>query len=1337
MLFLEAENLSNIVSQNVGSKGPWIVYKWGPQASAGYTIYTGRDKIPMRYTVLLPEKGEYTVWIRIFQDSKLRKASITLNNIYHSLVGKRESKKGFKWVKVGRYPLEKENKLAIEKVEGGGTFHIDAILFAQDEKSVPFGEKGVAALSTVRYSPNQLTVDDFEDGIIRWYPSSSKREEDVGISTDTPSGKYCIRFHPSTIDKFFVFDWLPLKEGIPQDWSRYKWLRFKMKTDDKGIGAKVGFRWYDREAGWVKWLSVTPKDTEWREYVMDISSLPRKKVTRLVFYTPTTPQRKEYSVWIDDIELLSEYKNTPSYIDTSLPSYVNDSFLQDQMKILRGELRKARKEGYDITPVERLLSLSSVEKEGERVPVQRKLEYIRRAKGMLISLRMPTWSYDIRLEPPKKKVIPPKDNVALLTKGTTYRVSTEIGNGINDGWAALDGDKINPESYWAGEFGSGAPQTLELDFNRKVSIYRNVIYWYSLNIRGVAYKLEYWDDRKKKWELIYEEENNQKKVAEYSFPPVSTSRIRFTMFRFAGQNRVVMREFELYGKELEKKERKRITSQPYLERNLSLRDVVFLSRRWGIPWSVARPSVSLSEIENYHRRGRKVAFYIEGALSPTTMILLPGRVKWRTPFSNQYANAYWRDGKEWWGFSGTFLEHQEWIAKQIELLARMGFDGGYIDSALSSKNNAYEQNVVKNTQALRRGGWIGIERVIKKYPHLVVGLNNFGNSFIDDPVLKYNMPAMYELKGRPLSSEFYEEIRRFARENFNAPLWCWLSLRSSLRKYTNLVYGVLLAHKINLVSSGINPDPEFQIFAREFSLYILNPANELFVSQERLEVFSSDLKYVLLSRKLLSGKTQLVAHLFNLSSSERKNVEISMDTEGILLPTPLKITYLTPGNEPIELKYKKNLRGLRFTLPYLKTWGVLVVGAPVFPSIESRFIETTSSFTFSLQVKNFSGRKYLLSFLVPERWKIYPAKMNLTEESQSVQIKVAIPEGYPEGLYAITPVLEDEFGNRISTLPTQVRIVPPLSFVWDPPYISSPSRKEQLIKLRVSNNTDKRIKTELEIKPCQGILEEGINEKVELPPRQSSVVEVRVKPEISDINLWGFRDVYLKVSWRSSNRKGTANVPLRLFPAPFRVYPGDILKIFRVNEYSPWGFPQLIFSPGGIKEALEKIDKGEYCMVWIDEYNARDFSSEEIKVFLKKGGGMVLTSTTYSDTTLLPVEPGKRSLRKKLILLRSPITEPIFRLKREFEGEFKVMEVQRVKKGGKVIATWEDGSPAIVISEKHGKRIAFVGSRLEGDYTFGKRGEKFIEENWQKNLWLITGLYNQIFRWTVGIGQDE
>lgn len=136
-------------------------------------------------------------------------------------------------------------------------------------------------------------------------------------------------------------------------------------------------------------------------------------------------------------------------------------------------------------------------------------------------------------------------NLAIVGDQMTYAASEEFATGIDGSRTysaeiALDGDPDN--EYWAG--GTAPPHTLILAWKEPVTLDTNRIRWLGEN-RGLWYGLEWWDGVR--WRLLYEERRNLQPEPIYRFGPITTTRVRFTIYAALGQQRVLMRAFELYN----------------------------------------------------------------------------------------------------------------------------------------------------------------------------------------------------------------------------------------------------------------------------------------------------------------------------------------------------------------------------------------------------------------------------------------------------------------------------------------------------------------------------------------------------------------------------------------------------------------------------------------------------------------------------------------------------------------------------------------------------------------------------------------------------------------------
>ncbi|MCD4823513.1 MAG: hypothetical protein K8S55_02820 [Phycisphaerae bacterium] len=773
------------------------------------------------------------------------------------------------------------------------------------------------------------------------------------------------------------------------------------------------------------------------------------------------------------------------------------------------------------------------------------------------------------------------------------------------------------------------------------------------------------------------------------------------------------------------------------------RQVHHYERTWGTCFSVARPLPDIiKNIDKSHAAGKKATFYIEGCLAPTTMLLMPGRVAWKTPCSDWYANYYWHRRDEWLGFSGTSKEHQRWIGQQLKLLAELGFDGGYVDSTLSSQNNVLEVDSRRNKQYLASGGWTEIQKMIREYPDFVVGMNGYSNPYIDDAVLKYNMLPMCEFGASPSNwAAFRNTVNGFSLVCYNTPGILWDEMERALKKakvpankrqgYVDLGYAVSISHKISPCARKTSISPKIKTFAHTYSDYIFSPFCEVYIAQNRV---ACEVEHFLALRRHDNGKKDAILHIYSTTPEKiLKNVKVKINLKDLPLPKPLTLTYLRPGKKPEQLKFNETGGNLETVIPEVDAWGIMIVGAPLFPQIKTVEVQKRAkggTYIVPLKIKNPFQRNYSISFLCPSGWSATSTTKLPAEKSFALPVKVSVPADCPNGLYAITPVLTDEFGNKMATWPIQFKVEKSLSFRFYPPFIRTPSKKPKTVKLEITNNTNVKFSGNVAVSFPKGWIKEKRLNTVRIAPREKAFLEISIQPQDCRIKLWDFKDIPVEFKWDFGGKKESYKGFLRALPSFFYVFGSDPLNIFREGEYRPTGFEQTIVMEMSSADALRNLEDN-YGTLWITKENYAEHKGR-IREFLKKGGGGVVTGVSIEEKDILPVEIGEEKTKEHLKLLKSPLTEDICRLRKSFAGKFKAKEI-KPKKWGKVIATWGDGTPAIVVSQKPGMRVAFVASRLEGDYEFGCRGKKTVNEKWKKNLWLISALYSELFRWSAGI----
>lgn len=135
-------------------------------------------------------------------------------------------------------------------------------------------------------------------------------------------------------------------------------------------------------------------------------------------------------------------------------------------------------------------------------------------------------------------------NLAAFTDDTAWHATETFPVPTWDARAAFDGDPEDGD-YWAG--GTPAPHAIVVSYAEPISFDTNRILWMGEN-RAVVYGLEAWDADKERWNLVYHDPHNLRERPVYVFEPVTTTRIRFTMLELTGQQRVLMKAFQLYDR---------------------------------------------------------------------------------------------------------------------------------------------------------------------------------------------------------------------------------------------------------------------------------------------------------------------------------------------------------------------------------------------------------------------------------------------------------------------------------------------------------------------------------------------------------------------------------------------------------------------------------------------------------------------------------------------------------------------------------------------------------------------------------------------------------------------
>lgn len=135
-------------------------------------------------------------------------------------------------------------------------------------------------------------------------------------------------------------------------------------------------------------------------------------------------------------------------------------------------------------------------------------------------------------------------NVAALREGVTWRATENFTVPTWSAQAALDGDPDDGD-YWAG--GTPAPHALLVEYPESITFDTCRILWMGDN-RGVVYGLEALDPVEQRWKLVFHDPHNLRERPVYAFEPVTATAVRLTILDLTGDQRVLMRAFELYDR---------------------------------------------------------------------------------------------------------------------------------------------------------------------------------------------------------------------------------------------------------------------------------------------------------------------------------------------------------------------------------------------------------------------------------------------------------------------------------------------------------------------------------------------------------------------------------------------------------------------------------------------------------------------------------------------------------------------------------------------------------------------------------------------------------------------
>ncbi len=779
------------------------------------------------------------------------------------------------------------------------------------------------------------------------------------------------------------------------------------------------------------------------------------------------------------------------------------------------------------------------------------------------------------------------------------------------------------------------------------------------------------------------------------------------------------------------------------------RGVVFMSgREWsleGFPrtqplWyrCSCRPTVDgVRLIEKHHAEGRRVGTYMSGGMMAITFALLPdSEENWTDDFMKAYAGHYWHDTRErFWGARDPSSEwnrdlplpltFSKWMISQLEFAQRIGFDFIHLDEAF--------------------GRYFDAHKLSERNPNFVVCPNNLARMYIDEENWRFGWTAMGESLGHPSSwDDFHRRMRMRSLRCCNINWWGWHAYTPFDDAYQNLSYATTLANKGTDVSHS-NPSPEYVSFSRRFSDYIYGPYVDVYVAQDVAKPIDTreSLRIIVNRRVLSSGREEIIMHLLNTSPETPflKNVSIELDCSCFNLKWPPEVSFATPEYGVKNLEARVEKRKIRIEVPEFKTWGIVVVGEKLFPSVELRLkkrdgVQVVNALDnafipgveIEVEAEAEGFTDYSLSLHVPEGWKYEEAG-----SQQNTRLFKIMPLFAEKNKgYAITPVASRN-GESMPSWPLILQAKDIVCFRLIPPMAESPRVKADY-ELEVKNHSGRSGTLRFAVKPPEGWeIGETVYE-TRMEAGGSSKIPLSMITPNYHLHLWDQLDVDIPVDWEFLSLKGSDSLKIRVFPACFYVYSKG------VERNTMHSYPNLYFIDD-LDEAKQMLKKGRYVALWLVNQDPEEYGPLADE-FISMKGGVVWMGEPFSSVNC-PVTLEEKNLKSKTISYLNTvksILKPALRKRTLYESEdgFKTCRV-KTKDWGETIAIWgrpPDGfsgnienTPAAVLSKDTGRRIVYIGSDLEA--TFEEK-YRFEDRNHHETHWYQTYVFYILLNWASG-----
>jgi len=785
------------------------------------------------------------------------------------------------------------------------------------------------------------------------------------------------------------------------------------------------------------------------------------------------------------------------------------------------------------------------------------------------------------------------------------------------------------------------------------------------------------------------------------------------------------------------------------------RGVVFMSgREWalkGFPETQdglwyrcnCRPTMDgIRLIERFHAEGKRVGTYMSGGMMAITYALLPDSEEdWTDDFMREYAGHYWHGRRErFWGARDPSSEWHEriaphmifsnWIISQLEFSKRIGFDFIHLDEAFGRYPDARSLSELN--------------------PNFVVCPNNLARMYVDEENWRFGWTAMGESLGHPSRwDEFHKRMRQRSLRARNIIWWGWHAYALFEEAYQNLSYATTLANKGTDVSHS-NPSDEYVGFSRRLSDYIYSSYVDIYVPQDVVRAVGApeSLRTIVNRRVLASGREELVIHLLNVKPDFPfiKQVGLEVDLSSFQVRQPPTVTFAAPELDVKVLEAEVEGQKVRFEAPEIRTWGVIVIGEPIFPRVELRFksrggvpvanpldngFVPGEEIEVEARVEEIVPTEYSIDLHLPEGWEY--EEIDGGKNLRLFRVMPLFAE--KDRGYAITPIVR-KGGEAIPSWPLTLQATDKICFRLVPPMAESPYVRADY-ELEVKNYSGAGA-VKFTLKPLGGWKIDRTEFEMSMEAGETRKVAISMAPPDYRIRFWDQLDVNIPIDWTFQGFNGSANVRVRVFPARFYIYSKGVERMIMHS------YPNLYFIDD-LEEAKSALKRGDYVTLWLVNQDPEEYGPV-VDEFISMGGGVVWMGEPFPGDNC-PITLEEKNLESKtmryLALLGEPedrLLAPAKRKRAGYESEpgFKIFKV-KANDWGKVLAVWGrppegsvgevEGTPAVVISKDQKRRIVYIGSDLE---TESEEAYRFEDRNHHESHWYQTYIFYNLLNWASG-----